>query len=89
MAVTGIDKGEAERRFGFLLGAFDYGAPPHGGIAPGMDRLIMVLAGGQSIRDFIAFPMTLQAKNLMVGAPAPLESGQLAELGLRLIQEED
>ncbi|MBM4117497.1 aspartate--tRNA ligase [bacterium] len=84
MAVVGIDKAEAERRFGFLLGAFDYGAPPHGGIAPGLDRLLMVLDGGQSIRDYIAFPKTLQGKCLMVGSPAPLDAAQLAELELQL-----
>ncbi|MCB1161099.1 MAG: aspartate--tRNA ligase [Candidatus Latescibacteria bacterium] len=89
MAVVGIDKDEAERRFGFLLGAFDYGAPPHGGIAPGMDRLLMVLDGGQSIRDYIAFPKTLQGKSLMVGSPAPLDSRQLEELHLRVMERKD
>jgi len=84
MAAVGIGKAEAERRFGFLLGAFDYGAPPHGGIAPGLDRLLMVLDGGQSIRDYIAFPKTLQGKCLMVGSPAPLEALQLEELQLQL-----
>jgi aspartyl-tRNA synthetase len=84
MAVVGIGKEEAERRFGFLLGAFDYGAPPHGGIAPGLDRLLMVLDGGQSIRDYIAFPKTLQGKCLMVGSPAPVEPQQLEELQLQL-----
>jgi len=84
MAVVGIDKAEAERRFGFLLGAFDYGAPPHGGIAPGLDRLLMVLDGGLSIRDYIAFPKTLQGKCLMVGSPAPLDAAQLDELQLAL-----
>ncbi len=84
MAVVGIGKEEAERRFGFLLSAFDYGAPPHGGIAPGLDRLLMVLDGGASIRDYIAFPKTLQGKCLMVGSPAPLEPVQLEELRLQL-----
>jgi aspartyl-tRNA synthetase len=84
MAVVGIGKEEAERRFGFLLGAFDFGAPPHGGIAPGLDRLLMVLDGGASIRDYIAFPKTLQGKCLMVGSPAPVEAQQLDELQLQL-----
>jgi len=88
MAVVGIDKAEAERRFGFLLGAFDYGAPPHGGIAPGLDRLLMVLDGGDSIRDYIAFPKTLQAKSLMVDAPAPIDEEQLRELSIEIREEE-
>ncbi len=82
MAVVGIDKEDAERRFGFLLGAFDYGAPPHGGLAIGLDRFLMVLDGGDSIRDYIAFPKTLQAKSLMVESPSPLEPEQLRELNL-------
>jgi aspartyl-tRNA synthetase len=89
MAVVGIDREEAERRFGFLLGAFDYGAPPHGGIAPGLDRILMVLDGGQSIRDYIAFPKTLKATSLMVGSPSPLEPEQLDELGLRVEEIEE
>jgi len=88
MAVVGIDKEEARERFGFLLGAFDYGAPPHGGIAPGLDRLLMVLDGGDSIRDYIAFPKTLQAKSLMVDSPAPIGEEQLRELSLRIEVEE-
>ena len=88
MAVVGIDKEEAQERFGFLLGAFDFGAPPHGGIAPGLDRLLMVLDGGDSIRDYIAFPKTLQAKSLMVDAPAPIGEDQLRELGLRIAVDE-
>ncbi len=82
MAVVGIDKEDAERRFGFLLGAFDYGAPPHGGLAIGLDRFLMVLNGGDSIRDYIAFPKTLQAKSLMVESPSPLDPEQLRELNL-------
>jgi aspartyl-tRNA synthetase len=88
MAVVGIDKAEAEKRFGFLLGAFDFGAPPHGGIAPGLDRLLMVLDGGDSIRDYIAFPKTLQAKSLMVDCPAPIDGDQLTELGIDIREEE-
>ena len=88
MAVVGIDKEDAERRFGFLLGAFDYGAPPHGGLAIGLDRFLMVLNGGDSIRDYIAFPKTLQAKSLMVECPSPLEPGQLQELNLSVIPDD-
>jgi len=89
MAVVGIDEEEAEKRFGFLLGAFDYGAPPHGGIAPGLDRLLMVLDGGDSIRDYIAFPKTLQAKSLMVDAPTSIEGKQLEELSIEIRRESD
>ena len=88
MAVVGIDKAEAERRFGFLLDAFDYGAPPLGGIAPGLDRLLMVLDGGSHIRDYIAFPKTLQAKSLMVESPSPIDPLQLQELGLSVTEED-
>ncbi|MCP4544865.1 MAG: aspartate--tRNA ligase [bacterium] len=84
MAVVGIDKAEAEERFGFLLGAFDFGAPPHGGIAPGLDRLLMVLDGGSSIRDYIAFPKTLKGTSPMVGSPSPIDDEQLKELGLEI-----
>ena len=89
MAVVGIDREEAQRRFGFLLGAFDYGAPPHGGLAIGLDRFLMVLDGGQSIRDYIAFPKTLQAKSLMVESPSPLDPEQLRELHLQVVTPEE
>jgi aspartyl-tRNA synthetase len=88
MAVVGIDKAEAERRFGFLLGAFDHGAPPHGGIAPGIDRILMVLDGGTSIRDYIAFPKTLKGMSLMVDSPALLGEEQLRELHLAVRDEQ-
>ena len=84
--VLGIDEREAEERFGFLLEALKYGAPPHGGIALGLDRMIMLMAGAASIRDVILFPKTTSASCLMTEAPSPVDARQLAELGLRLVE---
>jgi len=84
-ALLGINPEESERRFGFLLSAFRYGAPPHGGIAFGFDRLIMLLAGMKSIRDVIAFPKTASASSLMDEAPSEVDDRQLRELHIRVI----
>ena len=75
-----------EERFGHILEAFEYGAPPHGGIAPGIDRLVTILAGADSIRDVIAFPKTQSGADLLFGAPAPVDANQLRDLSLRLVE---
>ena len=83
MQVVGISKADADRRFGFLLRALDYGAPPHGGLAPGLDRIVMLLTDEDSIRDVIAFPKTYRGLSLMDGSPSEAEEAVLEELGIR------
>jgi aspartyl-tRNA synthetase len=87
--VLGITPEEAESRFGFLLGAFRYGAPPHAGFAIGIDRLVAIFAGEDSIREVIAFPKTQSGSDPMTGAPKPLAPTALADLGLRLAPRKD
>src|SRR5699024_1492325 len=80
----GVDEAEAEEKFSFLLDALKFGAPPHGGLAFGLDRLIMLMVGASSIRDVIAFPKTKTAEDPLTQAPAPVDSKQLRELGIRV-----
>jgi aspartyl-tRNA synthetase len=85
--LIGLDVEDAKERFGHMLEAFEYGTPPHGGIAPGIDRLVMLLVGEPNIREVIAFPKTQQAADLMAGAPSPVHPEQLDELHIRVIEE--
>ena len=84
--LIGLDPETARARFGHMLEAFEYGTPPHGGIAPGIDRLCMVLSGAPNIREVIAFPKNQAARDVMAGAPSPADPGQLRELHLRLAE---
>ena len=83
-AIAGYTREEVEARFGGMLNAFRYGAPPHGGSAPGIDRIVMLLAGETNIREVIAFPMNQQAQDLLMGAPGPVPPARLKELHLKL-----
>jgi aspartyl-tRNA synthetase len=83
-AALGMSPEEAQHKFGFLLGAFEYGAPPHGGIAFGFDRLCSILGGSESIRDFIAFPKNNSGRDVMLDAPSTIDAKQLNELEIRL-----
>jgi aspartyl-tRNA synthetase len=87
LQILGIGKERAERMFGFLLRALEYGAPPHAGIAVGFDRLVAIMTGTETIRDVIAFPKTTNALSLMDGSPTPIDPQQLDELGLMLKEE--
>jgi aspartyl-tRNA synthetase len=83
-AALGMDDAEQQHKFGFLLGAFEYGAPPHGGIAFGFDRLCSILGGSESIRDFIAFPKNNSGRDVMIDAPSTIDNKQFEELQIKL-----
>ncbi len=84
LRLLGIDEEEARDKFGFLLEALKYGCPPHGGIAFGLDRLVMLMTGAGSIREVMAFPKTQTAACPLTNAPSAVETGQLLELGIHL-----
>ena len=85
--IIGIDPQEAQKRFGFLLRAFEYGAPPHAGVAYGIDRLVTIITGNESIRDCIAFPKTQKGTCLMTEAPSDVDAKQLKDLGLVVLKK--
>ncbi|MCH7761438.1 hypothetical protein IIA15_08605, partial [candidate division TA06 bacterium] len=87
MKVIGLSPEEVNRRYGFFLEAFQYGAPPHGGIAPGIDRIVALLVGSSTIRDVIPFPKTSTAQALLEGAPSEVEEKQLKELHIKVTEK--
>ena len=87
--IAGYDHNEVEKRFGAMYDAFKYGTPPHGGIAPGIDRIVMLLSGAENIREVIAFPMNQQAQDMLMGAPSKVSDIQLSELGININYEDD
>ena len=88
-SIAGYDKKQVEAKFSGMLNALSYGAPPHGGIAPGLDRIIMLLANEKNIREVTLFPMNQNAQDLMMKAPSEVEDKQLKELGIKINLKKD
>ena len=84
--LTGKSRAEVEEQFGGLYRAFQYGAPPHGGMAAGVDRIVMLLCGAQNLREITLFPMNQRAEDLMMGAPSEVTQKQLRELHIRVVK---
>jgi aspartyl-tRNA synthetase len=87
-AIAGYDEGTLEQKFGGMLHALSLGAPPHGGIAPGIDRIVMLLCGEENLREVVLFPMNQRAEDLMMGAPSEATPKQLRELHIRVVKPE-
>jgi aspartyl-tRNA synthetase len=87
-AIAGYDESVLEAKFGGMLRALSLGAPPHGGIAPGIDRIVMLLCGEENLREVVLFPMNQRAEDLLMGAPSEPANEQLRELGLRVVRPE-
>ena len=85
--LLGIKDKEAQEKFGFLMDAFRYGAPPHGGMSPGIERIVMLLAGKNNIREVTLFPMNQNAQDLLMGAPSKVNEKQLKELGIKILEK--
>jgi aspartyl-tRNA synthetase len=85
-AIAGYGADTVETKFGGMLNAFRYGAPPHGGLAPGIDRIVMLLAGVENLREIIAFPLNQQGQDLMMQAPGEVSAKQLRELHIRIVE---
>ena len=85
--IAGYLKKDVDSSFGHMIRAFEFGAPPHGGIAPGIDRIVMLYSNAPNIREVIAFPMNQRAQDLMVGAPSAVKEEQLKELGIQIVKE--
>jgi aspartyl-tRNA synthetase len=87
-AIAGYEESSLEERFGGMLHALSLGAPPHGGIAPGIDRIVMLLCGEENLREVVLFPMNQRAEDLMMGAPSEVSPKQLRELNIRVVKPE-
>tara|TARA_B100000123_G_scaffold272532_1_gene255735 strand:+ start:2248 stop:2958 length:711 start_codon:yes stop_codon:yes gene_type:complete len=87
--IAGYDIEDIKKRFGAMYDAFGYGAPPHGGIAPGIDRIVMLIVGAENIREVIAFPMNQQAQDLMMNAPSEISPEQMKELGIKILDRKE